>query len=575
MRKFASRLLDITLTTRGASAGTPIKMAGVPYHAAEGYLARLVKLGESVAIVEQIGDPATSKGPVERKVMRIVTPGTLTDAALLDDKRDNLVLALNSIKGVLGMAWLSLSSGEFRIMQVPVDEVMSELERLRPSELLLPDDNAIALLDTLAIPRKKLPSWQFDSESGQLTLTRHFGTRDLAGFGAENSPVAVGAAGALLEYAKQTQGAHLAHIASLSVEDTRELVRMDAATRRNLELTETLRGEASPTLASLLDHCSTSMGSRLLRHWLHHPLRNHARLRERLDAVASLASQHQTLRDTLSGVADIERITARIALRSARPRDLSSLRDSLASLKDARHQAANLNSTLLNTLASHLPKNAPAEALLRAAILPEPSTLLRDGGVINHGYSADLDELRDIQTNCGEFLLQLEARERERTGISTLKVEFNRVHGFYIEVSRAQSDKVPDDYRRRQTLKNAERYITPELKEFEDKALSAQDKSLALEKQLYEALLDALIPHVGALQQTAQAVATLDVLANFAERSETCNYVAPEFVGNNRLEIIEGRHPVVEAGVERFIANDICLSDARKLLLITGPNMGG
>ncbi|MCP9760889.1 DNA mismatch repair protein MutS, partial [Aquitalea sp. S1-19] len=566
----AARLLDITLTTRGASAGTPIKMAGVPYHAAEGYLARLVKLGESVAIVEQIGDPATSKGPVERKVMRIVTPGTLTDAALLDDKRDNLVLALNSIKGVLGMAWLSLSSGEFRIMQVPVDEVMSELERLRPSELLLPDDNAIALLDTLAIPRKKLPSWQFDSESGQLTLTRHFGTRDLAGFGAENSPVAVGAAGALLEYAKQTQGAHLAHIASLSVEDTRELVRMDAATRRNLELTETLRGEASPTLASLLDHCSTSMGSRLLRHWLHHPLRNHARLRERLDAVASLASQHQTLRDTLSGVADIERITARIALRSARPRDLSSLRDSLASLKDARHQAANLNSTLLNTLASHLPKNAPAEALLRAAILPEPSTLLRDGGVINHGYSADLDELRDIQTNCGEFLLQLEARERERTGISTLKVEFNRVHGFYIEVSRAQSDKVPDDYRRRQTLKNAERYITPELKEFEDKALSAQDKSLALEKQLYEALLDALIPHVGALQQTAQAVATLDVLANFAERSETCNYVAPEFVGNNRLEIIEGRHPVVEAGVERFIANDICLSDARKLLLITG-----
>ncbi len=571
----AARLLDITLTTRGASAGTPIKMAGVPYHAAEGYLARLVKLGESVAIVEQIGDPATSKGPVERKVMRIVTPGTLTDAALLDDKRDNLVLALNSIKGVLGMAWLSLSSGEFRIMQVPVDEVMSELERLRPSELLLPDDHAIALLDTLAIPRKKLPSWQFDSESGQLTLTRHFGTRDLAGFGAENSPVAVGAAGALLEYAKQTQGAHLAHIASLSVEDTRELVRMDAATRRNLELTETLRGEASPTLASLLDHCSTSMGSRLLRHWLHHPLRNHARLRERLDAVAALAPQHQALGDTLSGVADIERITARIALRSARPRDLSSLRDSLARLKDARHQAASLNSTLLNTLASYLPENAPAEALLRAAILPEPSTLLRDGGVINHGYSADLDELRDIQTNCGEFLLQLEARERERTGISTLKVEFNRVHGFYIEVSRAQSDKVPDDYRRRQTLKNAERYITPELKEFEDKALSAQDKSLALEKQLYEALLDALIPYVGALQQAAQAVATLDVLANFAERSATCNYVAPEFVGSNRLEIIEGRHPVVEAGVERFIANDICLSDARKLLLITGPNMGG
>ncbi|MGL6070384.1 DNA mismatch repair protein MutS [Craterilacuibacter sp.] len=571
----AARLLDITLTTRGASAGTPIKMAGVPYHAAEGYLARLVKLGESVAIVEQIGDPATSKGPVERKVMRIVTPGTLTDAALLDDKRDNLVLALNSIKGVLGMAWLSLSSGEFKIMQVPVDEVMSEIERLRPSELLIPDDNAIALLETLAIPRKKLPSWQFDSESGQLTLTRHLGTRDLAGFGAEHSPVAVGAAGALLEYAKQTQGTTLAHIASLAVEDARELIRMDAATRRNLELTETLRGEAGPTLASLLDHCCTSMGSRLLRYWLHHPLRNHAHLRARLDAVSALTVRHQALRDTLQGVADIERISARIALRSARPRDLSALRDALTRLKDARALAGSLGSALLETLASHLPENSPAEALLFSAILPEPATLLRDGGVINHGYSADLDELRAIQTNCGEFLLQLEARERERSGINTLKVEFNRVHGFYIEVSRAQSDKVPDDYRRRQTLKNAERYITPELKEFEDKALSAQDKSLALEKQLYESVLDALTPYVSALQRTAQAVAALDVLATFAERSETCNYVAPEFVGDTRLEIMEGRHPVVEAGVERFIANDICLSDTRKLLLITGPNMGG
>lgn len=571
----AARLLDITLTTRGASAGNPIKMAGVPYHAAEGYLARLVKLGESVAIAEQIGDPALAKGPVERKVVRIVTPGTLTDAALLDDKRDNLVLALNMVKGVLGLAWLSLSSGEFKLMETRVDELMSELERLRPAELLIPDDTGLAAFDAISLPRKALPPWQFDTESSRLTLTRHFGTRDLAGFGAESLPVAVGAAGALLEYVKATQGVHPSHISTLAVEDGGDLVRMDAATRRNLELTETIRGEPSPTLASLLDSCATSMGSRQLAHWLHHPLRRHDKLSRRVDAVRALLPCHADVHGQLAAVADIERITARVALRSARPRDLAALRDSLIALSGLKTLTATLDAPLLAEIAQLLPQDTPVVAQLAAAILPEPATFLRDGGVINHGYSAELDELRAIQTDCGDFLLALEAREKERTGIATLKVEYNKVHGFYIEVSRAQADKVPDDYRRRQTLKNAERYITPELKTFEDKALSAQDRSLALEKQLYEALLDQLAPHVGELKLIAQAVAALDVLAAFAERASSCNYVEPVFVAEPVLDIVGGRHPVVEAEVERFIANDTRLSARRKLLLITGPNMGG
>ncbi len=571
----AARLLDITLTARGASGGQPVKMAGIPYHAAEGYLARLVKMGESVAIAEQIGDPATSKGPVERKVVRIVTPGTLTDAALLDDKRDNLVLAVNMHKGTLGLAWLSLASGEFKVMQTGVEELHSELERLKPAELLLADDTGLAVFDSIGTPKKKLPPWQFDTESSTLALTRHFGTRDLAGFGADTLPIAVGAAGALLEYVKSTQGVNPAHIAQLSVEEPGELIRMDAATRRNLELTETIRGEASPTLASLLDTCATSMGSRMLRHWLHHPIRRHDKLLRRQQAVRALLAAHQDIHTQLREVADIERITARVALRTARPRDLAALRDSLRALAGVKAIAATLDAPLLAELVQLLPANSPVESLLATAILPEPATFLRDGGVINHGYHADLDELRAIQTDCGDFLLALELREKERTGISTLKVEFNRVHGFYIEVSKAQSDKVPDDYRRRQTLKNAERYITPELKTFEDKALSAQDKSLALEKQLYEAVLDQLAPHISELKLMAQAVAGLDVLAAFAERAQTNHYVQPLFVNETRLEIIGGRHPVVEAEVERFIANDTRLAAERKLLLITGPNMGG
>ncbi|GGY25904.1 DNA mismatch repair protein MutS [Paludibacterium paludis] len=571
----ASRLLDITLTTRGSSAGTPIKMAGVPYHAAEQYLARLVKLGESVAICEQIGDPATSKGPVERKVMRVVTPGTVTDAALLDDKHDNIILALSSQRSRLGIAWMSVASGTFRVLECPVDDLPAELERLRPAELLMPDDLTVGILENWPGAKKKLPAWQFDADSARLTLTRHFGTRDLDGFGTDGMTVAIGAAGALLGYVKATQGVNPTHIASLGVEDHRDLIRMDAATRRNLEITETIRGERSPTLFSLLDQCATSMGSRLLANWLHHPLRSHTAICERLFAVRELMENGDGIHGDLREVADIERITARVALRSARPRDLSSLRDSITALLAMQPRLAGMESPLLARIGQVLPEVAPIAERLARAILPEPSTFLRDGGVINDGFHPDLDELRGIQTHCGEFLLQLEARERERTGIATLKVEFNRVHGFYIEVSRVNSDKVPDDYRRRQTLKNAERYITPELKEFEDKALSAQDRALALEKQLYEALLDELADAIPRLKALSEAVASLDVLAAFALRATAGNYIEPEFVDTPCLDIVDGRHPVVESQVDRFIANHTRLSDSRKLLLITGPNMGG
>ncbi|MEW9899702.1 DNA mismatch repair protein MutS [Chitinivorax sp. PXF-14] len=575
--ELAAKLLDITLTTRGASGGQPIKMAGVPYHAAEQYLARLVKLGQSVAICEQIGDPATSKGPVERKVMRVVTPGTLTDSALLEEKRDNVLLALNASKGVLGMAWLSLASGAFRVMQTQADNLVSELERIRPAEILLPDGLSLPVLDALGLARKTLGAWMFEADSAERLLRQQFATHDLAGFGAAGLTTAIGAAGALLDYARQTQGSSLPHVAGLTVETGAEYLVLDAATRRNLEISETIRNEPSPTLLSVLDGCASSMGSRLLRHWLHHPLRDQHAVLARQQAVGALRDGYafDGVHETLSRIADIERITARIALRSARPRDLSGLRDALIRLPQLQPIVAPLADPLLASLTQALVAPDDIVAMLSTAIQAEPSVVLREGGVIADGYHADLDELRGIQANCGEFLLALEVRERERTGISTLKVEFNRVHGFYIEVSRAQSDKVPDDYRRRQTLKNAERYITPELKTFEDKALSAQDRALALEKQLYEALLEQLQPHLGTLQRVAQSVATLDVLACFAERASSLGWAAPEFTHEHVIEISQGRHPVVESQIDSFIANDTRLSMVRKLLLITGPNMGG
>ena len=576
----AARLLDITLTTRGASAGEPIKMAGVPYHAVDQYLAKLVKLGESVAICEQIGDPNASKGPVERKVTRVVTPGTLTDSALLEDKRDNVLLALNLNRATAGLAWLSLASGRFSVMETPLSNLASELERLRPSEILVADDGEASVLPNGTTAVKRLPPWHFEVDAARRNLCRQFETRDLSGFGAEALRAGIGAAGALLEYARATQGTAIAHVKSLIVEEERAFVRMDPATRRNLELSETIRGEPAPTLFSLLDTCATGMGSRLLRHTLHHPLRDRAALRERLAAVGALmggpgGGPHLALHEELKRCVDVERITARIALKSARPRDLSGLRETLTRLPAMSSVLSLAPSPRLAALALALGPQDELHALLASAIKPEPAAVLREGGVIADGLDAELDELRAIQTNCGEFLLALEARERARSGIPNLKVEYNRVHGFYIEVSRSQADHVPEDYRRRQTLKNAERYITPELKTFEDKALSAQERALAREKLLFDRLLDDLAPHIAALQRAAGALAELDMLATFAERAAALDWVMPEFADEPLIEIDAGRHPVVEAQVDHFIANDTRLSGARQLLIVTGPNMGG
>lgn len=582
----AARLLDLTLTQRGASAGTPIKMAGVPHHAVEQYLAKLVKFGESAAICEQIGDPATSKGPVERKVVRVVTPGTLTDAALLSDKSDVFLLALcvgHNKRGVasnIGLAWLNLASGALRLAELAPDQLGAALERIRPAEILAADGTIESVPAGMgAITR--VPAWHFDIASGTQRLCDQLEVASLDGFGAQALTSANGAAGALLIYAAATQGQQLRHVRSLKVENESEYIGLDPSTRRNLELTETLRGTESPTLYSLLDTCCTAMGSRLLRHWLHHPPRASVAAQARHQAIGALLDAPNagldSLRSALRQIADVERITGRLALLSARPRDLSSLRDTFAALPALRERVAEIasNAAALGRLEAALEPPPGCLDLLTRAIAAEPAAMVRDGGVIARGYDAELDELRDISENCGQFLIDLETRERARTGISNLRVEYNKVHGFYIEVTRGQTDKVPDDYRRRQTLKNAERYITPELKTFEDKALSAQERALARERALYDGVLQALLPHIEGCQRVASGLAELDLLAAFAERARTLDWVAPEFTDEIGIEIDQGRHPVVEAQVEQFIANDCALNPERKLLLITGPNMGG
>ena len=564
-----SRLLDITLTSRGQSAGAPVKMAGVPVHAVEQYLAKLVKLGESVAICEQIGDPNTAKGPVERQVTRIVTPGTLTDSELLDDKADNVLLALAADKSTVGLAWLSLASGELRVAEVAPQALANELRRIAPAEILAAE--GIELPGNFVT---RLAAWQFDADSGKKRLLAQLGAASLAGYGVEDFSLAIGACGALLDYARKTQGQALAHVTTVSAERAAEFVRLDAASRRNLELTETLRGEPAPTLFSQLDRCASGMGSRLLRHWLHHPLRDRTTVGKRHAAVEVLLNGSEPIHASLRRFADVERITARIALKNARPRDLSGLRDSVGLLPELR-KAIPAGSELLQSLQSDLATPEACLDLLRRAVAPEPSAQIRDGGVIAEGYSAELDELRGLQSGAGQFLVELEARERARSGIPNLRVAYNHVHGYYIEVTNSHAEKIPADYRRRQTLKNAERYITPELKVFEDKALSARDRALALEKALFDELLAKLAAHLAELQRIARALAQVDVLAAFAAVAAEKGYCKPEFVDDIRIEIEAGRHAVVEGQVERFIANDARLSPARQLLLITGPNMGG
>lgn len=572
----AARLLGITLTKRGTHNGEPIKMAGVPYHAAEQYLAKLTKIGQAVAICEQIGDPAKAKGIVDRQVVRILTPGTLTDSALLDDTRDNWLLALCLGDGLVGLARINLASGDLILSEIAPGLLAQELERIAPAELLFADNVNHIAVQNAACSKKRLSAWQFDLDSAKTLLTKQFNTHDLDGYGCTDLNLAIAAAGALLDYVKHTQRTTLPHINGLTVEQSSQFVQLDGATRRNLEIDQTIRGEVSPTLYSLLNTTQTAMGARLLRYWLHHPLRDLSVVSARHKAVAALMhADERAIRNALRNIGDIERITTRVALRTARPRDLSALRDSLSQLPALQALLSKVEADLVRQIAGQL--NVPQSALnlLMQAIQPEPASVLREGGVIADGYDAELDELRGMQANCGEFLLKYEAEERERSGLTNLKVEYNSVHGFYIEISRAQAENAPAEYRRRQTLKNAERFITPELKAFEDKVLSANDRALAREKMLYEIVLDHLAPEINALQANAIAVGQLDVLSTFAERAQSLKYVAPEFVIDDAINIVGGRHPVVEQIAQPFIANDVALSPYRQLLLITGPNMGG
>jgi DNA mismatch repair protein MutS len=577
----ASRLLDITLTKRGASNGKPIPMAGIPYHAVESYLGRLVRRGESVAICEQIGDPAASKGPVERKVVRIVTPGTLTDEALLDDRRDNLLAAVCEASG-FGLAVLDLGSGRFALQQLDTAEALgSELERLRPAEVLLSDDDGSAAAAQLlsrfsGVTRR--PPWHFDLDTATRQLTDHFGTRDLGGFGCAGLPLAISAAGALLQYVEETQQSALPHITALRVENRDEAIIIDAATRRNLELEHAVSGDASHTLVAALDRTATAMGSRLLRRWINRPLRDRVEIAGRHDAIDDLLESGTcvALSERLRGIGDVERIVARIALKSARPRDLAVLRDSLALIPELHQLLETATAELLVALSRRLDTHAGVVTLLQRAVIEQPPVLIRDGGVIAPGYDPELDELRSLSQNADAFLLDLEQRERRNTGIQTLKVNYNRVHGYYIEVSKGQAAQVPESFVRRQTLKHAERYITPELKKFENQVLSARERSLAREKMLYEALLDELSGHIATLQQSAEALATLDLLATLTERARTLNLSRPQLVSDAGIHISGGRHLVVEQVTESpFVANDADMDQRRRMLIVTGPNMGG
>ena len=576
----AAELLNITLTNRGQSAGQPIPMAGVPFHAIESYLAKLIKLGLSVAICEQLGDPTAGKGPMERRVVRIVTPGTLTDEALLDERRDNLLVALHQVKQTYGLASLDLSGGRFTVVQVHGEAALcNELERLKPAELLIGEDFSPpdGWRDHPGL-RRQAP-WHFDRDSAARALCTQFGVRDLNGFGCADQSVAVAAAGCLLQYVKDTQRGALPHLTGLRVERHEDSVILDAASRRNLELEHSLSGHHEHTLIGLLDRCVTPMGGRLLRRWTHRPLRDRNTLGQRQDSLRQLLDNggYEYLRGLLRGVGDVERILARVALKSARPRDLIALADALTRLPDVQRFLSRLDAALPRELASRAGIHPDICDLLQRAIVANPPQVLRDGGVIAPGYDAELDELRELSEHADRFLVELEARERQRTGIQNLKLGFNRVHGYYIEVSRAQSQAVPADYLRRQTLKGAERYIIPELQEFEHKVLRAQEQALAREKALYDALLDQLIVRLSALQASATALAELDVLANLAERAAALGWNPPELVERPGIEIAAGRHPVVEQVLdEPFVPNDLKLEpDRRRMLIVTGPNLGG
>ena len=577
--KKAAALLDITLTARGQSAGQAIPMAGIPFHSAEGYLARLVKFGESVVICEQIGDPATSKGPVERQVVRIITPGTVSDEALLDERRDNLIAAVLGDERLFGLAVLDITSGRFSVQELAGwENLLAELDRLSPAELLIPDDWPQGLPAEKRRGTQRRAPWDFDRESARRSLCQQFATQDLKGFGCEQLSLAIGAAGCLLTYAKETQRTALPHLRSLRHERLDDTVVLDGASRRNLELDTNLAGGRENTLQSVMDRCQTAMGTRLLTRWLNRPLRDLEVLRARQDSITCLLEHYrfETLQPQLKDIGDLERILARIGLRNARPRDLARLRDALAALPQLQTALKPIEAAHLQELAGAIQTYPELAELLQRAIIDNPPAVIRDGGVLKTGYDAELDELQSISENAGQYLMDLETRERARTGLANLKVGYNRVHGYFIELPSKQAEQAPADYIRRQTLKGAERFITPELKVFEDKALSAKSRALAREKALYEELLEHLIGQLAPLQDTAAALAELDVLSNLAERALTLDLNRPTFVDRPCLCIEQGRHPVVEQVLETpFVANDLRLDDDTRMLVITGPNMGG
>jgi DNA mismatch repair protein MutS len=578
----AAELIDITLTARGKSGGNPIPMAGVPYHAVDGYLAKIVRRGESVAICEQIGDPKTSKGPVERKVVRIITPGTLTDAALLEERRDNILAAICAAGSEnaprFGLAWMDLSAGRFMVTELDsAGDLQSELERLGPAELLVQEGLESAPWLPAVGETRAVPPWHFDTETATRALCEQLNTLDLSGFGCAALPAAIQAAGCLLHYVKETQRSALPHIQTLKIEEHSDALLMDAPTRRNLELEKSLAGRDEHTLAGIMDHCATTMGSRLLRRRLNRPLRDHAVLNERYRALKILRDAGtDVLNDHLGRIGDLERILARIGLQSARPRDLAHLRTALRLLPDLKQAITFSDAPLLDSLRAGMGEHPKILATLERALIEDPPMLIRDGGVIAAGYDAQLDDLRDISRNADGYLTDLESKERERTGLPSLKVGFNRVHGYYIEISKAQSAHAPDDYIRRQTLKGAERYVTPELKEFEGKVLSARERALAREKHLYLELLQSHTAVIGQLQIMARAVAEVDVLVNLSRRAAELNLKAPKLTQAPGINIRAGRHLVVEQVLEApFIANDLELHESRRLLVVTGPNMGG
>lgn len=575
--KRASQLLEISLTKRGASAGEPIPMAGVPYHAVENYLAKLVQLGESVAICEQIGDPALSKGPVERKVVRIVTPGTISDEALLQERQDNLLAAIWQSPRGFGFATLDISSGRFRLAEpTDLETMAAELTRSNPAELLYSEDFAAMSLIENRRGLRRRPLWEFEVDTARQQLNMQFGTRDLSGFGVEQAHHALRAAGCLLQYVKDTQRTSLPHIRSLTMERQQDGIIMDAATRRNLEITQNLAGGIENTLAAVLDKTVTPMGSRMLKRWLHMPVREIKTLEHRQQSIGALQDFTAELSPLLRQVGDLERILARLALRTARPRDLARMRHAFQQLPLLDALLAEVATPHLQTLRTQMGQFDELRDLLERAVIESPPVLIRDGGVIAPGYHAELDEWRALADGATDYLDKLEIREREKLGLDTLKVGFNAVHGYYIQVSRGQSHRVPINYVRRQTLKNVERYIIPELKEYEDKVLTSKGKALALEKGLYEQLFDLLLPHLEALQLSAAALAELDVLSNLAERAWTLNYNCPTLTDKPGIKLTGARHPVVEQVLkEPFIANPLSLSPQRRMLVITGPNMGG